>query len=274
MNNTYAVMTRIILALSALLFAPQTYAHYSIDFSFNKIWMDKECHINMEIKNYSDHLPHSFYNRKNSARIEISKGHINETLNSLAELDEKRLLAKTNGTLQLRSKKSYIGITAPLTVKLITKEGFINTQPSNNNKVISMDCKLGKGQIPGDKIIATEPDISISNARLKLNTCTLHFTMKNLNTVALPDKAWEGLSGVILMQKNLHSNIREQDIPLSQLDPKRHFTRKAQIQQIKIPIPSGIESLRIGVWQVPGDTNFGNNHIDIAIPQNATESCI
>jgi len=254
-------------ALFCALFATDLMAHEDLDIGIASVRLNKQCHAEIQVKNFGGDLPESFYMIVRPAYVTVQKGDQQEELKSLRTLDKKHALAKSQGTLTIISKKTYSGNPKPIDVQTQIEGPFIDFGAANSRLRESMDCVPGKGQVAGEPIPETQPDIYVETARIDPAKCELDIRFGNLSSVGLTDHAWDEADGVYLMSMSLPSHERQEDIPLIRLDPQKRFTRDEAWLTYHMPLPKlDVEQWRVGLWRVLDERDFPNNQIDIPVP--------
>lgn len=258
--------------LWAVLFCSYAAAHEDIDIGIEGVRLDKQCYAHLQLVNAGRDIPESFYRTVNPAFFEINKGDMHEQGRSLRVLDKKKKLQKSGGRLEIRSRKKFARIPAPIKVNLHFLGEFLDYGAANDLLHESMDCIPGRGQIEGEKIIPTAPDITVTQARIDPADCQLQLSFTNLTGIALPDSSWQDQGGTQVMIMALDTHERLADIPLIELDPQRQFTRSAPTLNWQSPLPDRVSTRwRVGLWYVPGDSDFSNNQIDLTTPEACRE---
>lgn len=242
-------------------------AHEDLDIGISSIALNKKCQAVIEAKNFGRDLPESFYQAVRPAYLTLEKGGRREEFKSLRTLDRKRQLARSGGTLSVVSRKTYAANPKPIDVQMVLEGEFVDYGAANDRHRQSMDCIPGQGQIAGEAIPDTRPDIYVETARIDPQTCVLEITFGNLSSVGLAAQSWEE-NGVFLMTMALPAHERQPDIPLSKLDPEQHFTRGEPRLRYRLPVPRiDVERWRVGLWQVLDERDFPNNQIEIPMPE-------
>lgn len=262
------MLFRIVLIIGLGFLNTQIAAHEDLDLGIENVRMDRECHVLITLKNQGRDIPASFYQTVNPAYFLIKKGGKNEQSASLRVLDKHKQLQKQGGTIELRSKTAFANIITPIQVELQFFGEFQDYGAANNKLQKSMDCAIGQGQIAGEKIIPTKVDIAISQARIDPQECMLRVTFINLTKIPMPNSAWALHTGVALTRLDLTTRQRLPDIPLQEIDPQQQFSREKHTLHWQQKLEKNkIQTLRIGLWRVPDDADFSNNHIDITAPE-------
>ncbi len=253
--------------------SPICSAHDDVDIGIESIALDKSCKLNIVVKNYGYDLPDAFYQTINPAFITIKKGEAQETLKSLRALDKKKALKLKGGTLTLQSRTVYSKNPAPIYVATQFAEEFGDYGAGNNQRLESMDCIEGQGQMEGAPIIATQPDVAITDAFINPETCLLTIEASNLTDVPIDEASWNLESGVGLMSIDLKTHLQAQEIFLGAIDSQKTFTRStSKIHwQGQLPFDDSLK-MRISVWRVKGDRDFSNNSIELSVPNNCIKT--
>lgn len=242
-------------------------AHEDLDIGIASVALNKKCQAVIEVKNFGRDLPDSFYQVVRPAYLVLEKGGEREELKSLRTLDRKRQLAHTGGTVTVISRQRYASNPKPMDVQILLEGEFIDYGAANDRYRESMDCIPGKGQLAGEPIPDTQPDIFVKAARIDPQSCVLEITFGNLSTVGLAEKSWDE-NGVFLMTMTLPAHERQADIPLLRLDPQKQFTRTQPLLTYRAQLPKiDVERWRIGLWQVLNERDFPNNQIEIPMPE-------
>lgn len=242
-------------------------AHEDLDIGISSVTLNKKCQAVVEVKNFGRDLPESFYQVVRPAYLVLEKGSRREEFKSLRSLDRKRQLARTGGTLSIVSRRTYADNPKPMDVQLLLEGEFVDYGAANDRHRESMDCIAGQGQVAGEAIPDTQPDIYVETARIDPKSCTLEITFGNLSSIGLTAQSWEE-NGVFLMTMSLPAHERHPDIPLRQLDPQKRFTRGEPWLTYHLPVPQiDVERWRIGLWQVLDERDFPNNQIEIPMPE-------
>lgn len=259
-----------VLTLSVVLLAMASVevgAHEDLDIGIDSITLNKQCQAVIQIKNYGRDLPESFYQVVRPAYVVLEKGERKEESKSLRTLDRKRDLARTGGTLAIISRRAYAHNPKPMDVQVVLEGEFIDYGAANDRRRESMDCVPGRGQVAGEAVPDTQPDIFVQTARIDPESCTLEVVFGNLSSVGLAEPSWDE-NGVFLMTMTLPAHERQADIPLHQLDPQKQFTRTQPLLTYHAAVPRvDVERWRVGLWQVLNERDFPNNQIEIPMPE-------
>lgn len=258
---------RLLVVLSFGFAAGEAGAHEDLDIGVSSVTLNKKCQAVIEVKNFGRDLPESFYHVVRPAYLVLEKGEQREELKSLRALDRKRRLAPTGGTLSIVSRHTYANNSKPMDVQVLSEGEFVDYGAANNRYRESMDCIPGQGQVAGDPIPDTQPDIYVKTARIDPETCTLEITFGNLSSIGLAEQSW-GDDGVFLMTMTLPDHERQADIPLLRLDPQKTFTRSQPLLSYRLPLSKlDVEHWRVGLWRVLDERDFPNNQIEIPMPE-------
>lgn len=242
-------------------------AHEDLDIGIADVSFDKQCYAHVQLVNKGRDLPESFYLTVNPAFFSIDKGEKREQGRSLRALDKSKQLQKEGGQLTVRSRTRFANIPSPMKIELHFLGEFLDYGAANNTLHKSIDCVPGRGQVAGDKIIPTAPDIAITHARIDPSQCQLEVTFTNLTNVPLTDEAWQDSDGAQLVITALDTHELQPPIALVTLDPEQHFTRTTPVLEWHSALPNRLVSRwRVGLWYVKGDNDFSNNQIDLAVP--------
>lgn len=262
-------MFRHLLVIFCVFISQAVLAHEDIDIGIEEVRLNKNCIAEITLVNSGRTLPASFYRAGNSANIKIEKSNYVESLGSLRFLDKAKELSVNGGRLKIFSKKTYANMPQPIKVTLSFFDEFLDYGGDNNTKTEAIDCILGKGQIEGEKILPSQPDLTIEQAVINPQTCHIEAVFKNLTSVSLNKKAWDREHGAVVIQLDLETHVRLRDTLLIEFDPQKSFTKNVQSLPWKSRQPiTGVRSLRIALWRVGGDSNFDNNHRDLNVPQS------
>ena len=255
-------------AFGLLALSQQAAAHEDLDLGIAAVELDRRCRAQITLKNYGRELPEAFYLSVRPAYVVLEKGGEQEEMNSLRALDKKRALQPTGGTLKIQSRKSFASNPKPMGVKIQLEGEFLDYGAANDALRESMDCVPGKGQIAGEKIPDTQPDIAVHTARIDPANCELTVRFHNLTSIGLAADAWDRDQGAFLMQLSLPSHERQPDIPLVVLDPQQRFTRQDSQLEYRVSLPKiAAEKWRGGLWQVAGERGFPHKQIEISLPE-------
>lgn len=261
-------MRKIIWALAGMLFAPSAFTHEDLDIGIESVTLDKQCRALITVKNYGRDLPQSYYHAVRPAYLVLEKGEQREESKSLRTLDKSRALLPSGGTVQITSRRVYARNPKPMDIVIQLEGEFLDYGAANDRLKESLDCIPGQGQIAGEKIPDTQPDIVVRNARIDPQTCELQVRFGNLSNVGLDEGAWDTENGVFLMQLRLPSHEREPDIPLIQLDAEQKFTRhNAHLEYRRTLGQIPAEKWRVGLWRVLNERDFPNNQIEVPVPE-------
>lgn len=242
-------------------------AHEDLDIGIASVALNKKCQAVIEVKNFGRDLPESFYQVVRPAYLVLEKGEQREELKSLRTLDRKRQLARTGGTLSVISRRTYAQNPKPIDAQMVLEGEFVDYGAANDRYRESMDCVPGQGQVAGEPIPDTQPDIFVETARIDPASCELEVRFGNLSSVGLTDHAWEEADGAYLMRMSLPAHERQEDVPLIRLDAQKRFTRGEPFLTYHMPLPRlDVEQWRIGLWRVLDERDFPNNQIDIPVP--------
>jgi hypothetical protein len=260
-------LDRLCILLSLGFAASEAGAHEDLDIGIASVTLNKQCQAVIEVKNFGRDLPESFYQVVRPAYLVLEKGEKREEMKSLRTLDRKRQLARTGGTLTVISRHTYANNPKPVDVQILLEGEWVDYGAANDRRRESMDCVPGQGQIAGDAIPDTQPDIYVETARIDPESCTLEVTFGNLSSVGLVEQSW-GENGAFLMTMTLPAHERQADIPLLRLDPQKQFTRSQPLLTWRAPVPRvDVERWRVGMWQVLNERDFPNNQIEIPMPE-------
>lgn len=243
----------------------KSYGHSYMDFSVSDMWLDKECHLNVAIKNIGGTLPDHFYYTTEPAVLKINKGSDTETTASFTRLDSEQKLASDQQVLIIKSTGVYANNDAPVTVAIQYGSEFGDYNQRNDSLTHAIDCRIGEGQIKGKAIVYDAPDIAIEGASISPESCTLKLALSNKTGVALDAAAWAE-KGVVVMLKNADTGERFHSVPLTTLDPKHQFTRSTQQLQWKGDFAIRQSRIGVAIWYVTGDSDFSNNEKIIEAP--------
>ena len=266
-HRRLSIFFRYFLLMLFLANMPKAYSHAYMDFGIEDVWLDKKCHLNVVIKNVGGSLPTHFYFADQPTIINIKKGEQTERSLSFSKLDSLRLLASDNGELVIKSKTVFANNAVPVTVALKYGEEFGDFNQHNDSATRAMDCRIGKGQIAGDAIVYTAPDVAIDSVSIDAERCTLNLDLSNKTRIGLQDDAWDEKNGVAIVIKNNDTGDIRLSIPLLTLDPKKEFTRATQTLNWRSDIAiTQMQHANVAVWYVVGDGDFSNNERVIDVP--------
>ncbi|MDZ7924587.1 MAG: hypothetical protein U5M23_11080 [Marinagarivorans sp.] len=259
---------RYLLLLLLSVSMPKAHSHAYMDFGIEDVWLDKKCHLNVAIKNLGGALPTHFYFADQPTIINIKKGEQAEQSLSFSKLDRRRLLASDNGELVIKSKTVFVNNATPVTVELKYGEEFGDFNQHNDSATRAMDCRIGKGQIAGDAIVYTAPDVAIDQISIDAQSCFLNIDLSNKTGIVLQNNAWDEKNGVAIVIKNNDTGDIRLAIPLLSLDPKKEFTLATQTLRWRSDIAiTQMQHANVAVWYVVGDGDFSNNERIIDVPE-------
>ncbi|HEY7772216.1 MAG TPA: hypothetical protein VIC26_03485 [Marinagarivorans sp.] len=253
---------------ASFFFASKSVAHYYLDFSIDNVWLDKQCHLNIEVSNQGEGVPAHFYFSEAPVSVAIEKGDQSEAPLSLTKIDKKQRLVKHGGKVLVKSTQAYPQNPKPVTVSFRYGEEYGDYNQRNNRQIKAIDCELGKGEVAGEPIVYTQPDIAINQINVDAKHCQIHLTLENKTRVPLNADAW-GEQGIRIVQKNLQEGSILTRTLLGTLDPEQALNKTSEPLTLTLPIPKTRDDhISINVWYVQNDYDFHNNAIDYSPPRN------
>lgn len=269
-------MIRGICKLAALLgasffFAHSGHAHFYVDFSLDKVWLDRDCHVNVEVSNQGEGVPVHFYFSEAPVSIAITKGEHSEQPLSLTALDKRQHLVKQGGKVVVRSAEPYINNPKPVVVGFRFGEEYGDYNQRNNRLIQAMDCKPGEGQIAGEPVTYSQPDIAINEIKVNAQKCHIEVLLENKTRVPLDASAW-GEQGIVLAQKNQKEGSILTKTLLRELDAKQTLNDSPMGITLKLAIPkTRDEHISVNAWYVPNDYDFHNNGLTYEPPKHCRQ---
>ena len=247
------------------------YGHAYMDFSIEDVWLDKECHLNVAVRNVGGSLPDHFYFTKKPAVLKITKGPQEETSASVTTLDKNRLLSSEKDVLVIKSKTVFSNNTKPVNVTINYGPEFGDFNQRNDSLTSTMDCRVGEGQVAGEAIMYHAPDIAINNFSIDETSCEVKLELFNKTGISLDQSAWSKNNGVEIIFKNADTGARQAPVSLAGIDPKQNFTRSTQVLSWRGDVDvTGMRHASVAVWYVTDDGDFSNNEQTIDVPESCT----
>lgn len=266
----YQVQSQFFKSLLLFLFsvaAPQAYSHAYMDLAISELWLDNECHLNVKIINEGGSLPDHFYFSAEPAKLHIAKGQQQETSGSFSQLDSQRKLTTDQNSLIIKSTTVFANNAKPVTATIHYGTEFGDFNQRNDSLTRAMNCQIGVGQMAGDAVEYSTPDIAIGHVSINEDSCKLKLELINKTGVALSANSWSAEQGVALMIKDTDTGKRKHFTALATIDPKKQFTRKAQALSWQSDFEiTQIQHATVAIWYVTGDNDFANNEQTIDVP--------
>lgn len=253
---------------ASFFFANPTYAHFYVDFSIDKVWLDQSCHLNVAVSNTGEGVPVHFYYSLAPVSITITKGDQTEPPLSLTVADRRQALTNNGGSLVITSKAVYTNNPSPVAVGFAYGEEYGDYNQRNNSLIKPIDCVVGQGEIPSRPIVYHQPDIAVQHIAVDAEHCQVRVTLENTTQFPLDESAW-GDNGIQLVQKNqLEGSILSKTL-LRELDPKQALNQMPQGVVLTLAIPkTQDERISVNAWFVTNDYDFHNNAGSYAPPDH------